>query len=727
MKSEIRPSNFEGRLLSEIQDPKLQPPRLTLVPRPTSSRFEVDPAALKRVAFGVRTWNSRSQIAGVLAAWLLISPTVFSEIIPAGRRINWDPGIPGGIPVRTTIYTNLTGMDKTGSADVTAAIQSALNTCPSNQVVKLPAGTFRIKGSLTMPNHVTLRGEGNSTVLKSHGAGVGLFTFGTSGIQWDPSSISTAISSGATAGSLSMELASPSGVSVGDYLVITEVNDPSFVSNKGTVNGPATWVDAWNTSGTRARGQIVEVTSVSSNIVGFTPALYSTYARTPWATRFAAQCQWSGVEDLKTSANNTGMERNFLFQCAAYCWVKNLECDYTDGDHVTLDWSYRCEIRRNHFHDAYLHTSGKFDNMIGLRSKTSACLVIDNIIRRLHVAVMCEWGAAGNVIAYNYDVGQFDQAVAAGNRWLPPSMNSNHGAHPQFNLFEGNCSQKFQADSYWGSSSHTTVFRNYFSGAGVAHPPYIGRGAEETKITAVLIQANRAIDIWELQSAYNIIGNVVGSAPLRSRGLVRKVVYPASRAYDNPPYCFTYGYTAESGGSAIALQNPTNTLIEHANYDAATGKIAWDPNILSHKLPASLFLAAKPSWFGDRPWPPIDPANPAAAVATNLPAGYRFVFGADPPSASSSRQAPKAIARATPAGGPAPLSVAFSSTGSFAPAGVVLSYNWTFGDGATSTAANPMHTYQSPGNYSARLTVSDGVSSASSGAITIGITAPGSQ
>ena len=39
--------------------------------------------------------------------------------------------------------------------------------------------------------------------------------------------------------------------------------------------------------------------------------------------------------------------------------------------------------------------------------------------------------------------------------------------------------------------SDTTVFRNYFSGAGVSHPPYSGRGAEVTGTTDVLIQGNR--------------------------------------------------------------------------------------------------------------------------------------------------------------------------------------------------------------------------------------------
>lgn len=660
---------------------------------------------------------------------LLIAP-LSAEIIPQDRRINWDPGIPGGIPERTEIYTTLTSIDKTGATDVTAAIQSALNSCPAGKVVKLPSGTFRIEGSIKMPSNVTLRGSGSSTVLTSFGSKAGLIQFGSSGLDWNPTSTTTTITGGASAGATSFTVASNSGISVGTYIVVTETNDPSYVSIDGTTNGAATWVDGWNTQGQRARGQIVEVTAVSGTTVSFKPALYSAYTRTPWATRFTAQCKWSGVEDLKTYANETKTDRNFLFQCAAYCWMKNVECDYTDGDHVSLDWSYRCEIRRCYIHDAYIHTSGSFDNMIGLRTKTTACLVIDNIIRRLHVSVMCEWGAAGNVIAYNYDEGNFDEAAAAGNRWLPVSMNSNHGAHPQFNLFEGNVSQKFQADAYWGSSSTTTVFRNYFSGSGVGHPPYKGRGVEDKAKTDVFIQGNRAIDIWELQSTHSVVGNIVGGSAIKARNAVRKVVNPAGRAYDNPPYCFSYGYVSESASGGTALQSPTTTLIEHGNWDVASGTINWDSAIADRSIPASLFLAEKPAWFGDLPFPPIDAARKTTVEPTDIPAGYRYINGIDPPSSGgggTTDKPPVVSANATPVSGDVPLAVTFSSSGSSDPEGKTITYSWVFGDGGTSTLANPTRTYSAAGTYKARLTVSDGTNTTTSSDITIVAIVPGSD
>jgi len=84
-----------------------------------------------------------------------------------------------------------------------------------------------------------------------------------------------------------------------------------------------------------------------------------------------------------------------------------------------------------------------------------------------------------------------------------------------------------------------------------------------------------------------------------------------------------------------------------------------------------------------------------------------------------SNQAPVAVFSATPTSGAAPLAVTFSSAGSLDPEGQPLTYAWDFGDSATSTAANPAHTYTQPGRYTVRLTVSDGVNQTVATSITI--------
>jgi PKD repeat protein len=54
-----------------------------------------------------------------------------------------------------------------------------------------------------------------------------------------------------------------------------------------------------------------------------------------------------------------------------------------------------------------------------------------------------------------------------------------------------------------------------------------------------------------------------------------------------------------------------------------------------------------------------------------------------------------------PTTGPYPRTVTFSNTST----GSITSYAWTFGDGGTSTAAAPSHSYAAPGKYTVSLTV----------------------
>ena len=82
-------------------------------------------------------------------------------------------------------------------------------------------------------------------------------------------------------------------------------------------------------------------------------------------------------------------------------------------------------------------------------------------------------------------------------------------------------------------------------------------------------------------------------------------------------------------------------------------------------------------------------------------------------------RAPLAKASANPDSGAAPLAVAFSSAGSTDPDGDAITYAWDFGDGGTSTSANPSHTYNTNGTYTAKLTVRD--SGGKTGSVTLPI------
>ena len=547
----------------------------------------------------------------------------WSGILDPTRAIDWSlAGIPGGIPNRTTVCSTIQASTYgNGTSDATAGIQAALNACPANQVVSLSAGTFRINTRLNIPSGVVLRGAGASqTILSAFGSssqGTGVVNLGSG----SPSSSSSAsITGGATAGSNSITLSTASGISVGSYLLITELNDSTYVTSTGN-EGNCSWCDQfW--SGTRARGQIVEVTSVTGTTVGVSPSLYSDYSLTPLATYFTASAKYAGVENLQVYANNTGYGANFAMNRCAYCWIKGVEGNYADGDHVEVYFSYRDEVRDSYFSNAYTHAPGTYDSALVVASKSSAVLVENNILERLHVSLMMEWGAAGNVFSYNYSFGNFD---ASATNVLMPDLNF-HGAHPQFNLMEGNVLASIYPDSIWGSSSHGTMFRNWATGMTRICNPLSGRGTIDCTGGHWAVQANRAIYVAGLSGGlgslyYNIVGNVAGSAALSAQmseyagggdAYAAAVVSPGSRSYSGTGYDYSFGYggAGDSSGycSSRASCAPYSTAFLHGNYSNANGSIGWDfHGTGSHTLPASFYKSSKPSWWGSLPWPAIGP------------------------------------------------------------------------------------------------------------------------
>ena len=90
----------------------------------------------------------------------------------------------------------------------------------------------------------------------------------------------------------------------------------------------------------------------------------------------------------------------------------------------------------------------------------------------------------------------------------------------------------------------------------------------------------------------------------------------------------------------------------------------------------------------------------------------------------TSNQSPIVVASASPGSGAPPLPVNFSSEGSVDPEGVQLTYLWDFGDGTTSTEANPSYTYLETGVYPVKLTVSDGELEAFSNTINVMVGSP---
>jgi len=96
-------------------------------------------------------------------------------------------------------------------------------------------------------------------------------------------------------------------------------------------------------------------------------------------------------------------------------------------------------------------------------------------------------------------------------------------------------------------------------------------------------------------------------------------------------------------------------------------------------------------------------------------------IGGSPPPPTN--QPPQVTISAAPVSGSAPLAVNFTSNASD-PDGYIASYNWTFGDGQTSTQANPSNLYSSAGSFTARLTVTDNAGASASVSTSITVSQP---
>jgi len=94
-----------------------------------------------------------------------------------------------------------------------------------------------------------------------------------------------------------------------------------------------------------------------------------------------------------------------------------------------------------------------------------------------------------------------------------------------------------------------------------------------------------------------------------------------------------------------------------------------------------------------------------------------FEFG----NGGGANQPPVAIASVTPDHGSAPLTVQFSSIDSYDLDGTISATSWDFGDGSSSTEANPSHTYTSVNVYQATLTVTDNDGATHSNTISVNV------
>ena len=555
---------------------------------------------------------------------------------PGGcRQIPWRAGSDlwngGTLPVYSG--TKCTGLvEGNGTTDNAPAIQSCLNNLGPQQAAVIPPGMYYVNALMSIPSNKALRGSGSNNCSQGKwlsgsfsgdvGAGSTCTTlkYGSSGaisFAGNYSRGSTVpLAGGYTKGSTSIVTASAPGVAVNSWIIVSEQQgdtDPVVTWNGGY--GNCTWCGENDNTG-YVMTQIVQVTSVNGNTVGISRPLYYTFKSSlrPHIMALSMGAQKAGVEHIKLwGFSNSRSDPHINVNGCIYCWVSGVETyntpDVAKAYPIYMQVSYGSEIRDSYFH--YGQGNGSDRNYgIGFFGPNSDHKVENNIYRENRHGYSLEGGGTGIVFLYNYvdDLHTDDLSYLA-------APYSSHGAHPYMNLFEGNVISHFVADNYWGSSSHTTLFRNWLWGDETGN--FSGFSSSAPSFGFV------ALEIGSYQTYYSVVGNVLGHTGLHTNWS-NATVFSAGCNWSSAPGSPTvYGLGCDSSSESGPYQaSVRNTAILHGNYDYKTGGVAFWDGGSAQALKASMYYSTKPAFFGTCAWPAFGPD--LSPITNTLPAKARY-------------------------------------------------------------------------------------------------------
>ena len=334
-----------------------------------------------------RARDAAGNITNSAPLTITVSNTQTTQIVglPADRLYDWNPGLNsvGGIPNRTTVFTTVFPGGN---------IQAAIDAAPPGQVVQLAAGTFTVNNYLLINKGITLRGTVDPVtnapltfLQKTNGATAGSYTatdyqpiiiVGPS--RYPQIGTSTNLTSDAVAGTYSVTLASTAGLSPGQFVILDEddYTSASFIALPNRNGSPTSakilasdrvvFMDhspsdpgddpfpdslTWFSRANRPLNELKEIASISGNTVTFTSPITITYtvSKTAQLTSYVDTfVKYAGIENLSLKGGSDGQVR---FEAAAYSWMKNVEDTLWLGDGVSINNSFRIEVRDSYIHD----------------------------------------------------------------------------------------------------------------------------------------------------------------------------------------------------------------------------------------------------------------------------------------------------------------------------------------------------------------------------------------
>ena len=590
------------------------------------------------------------------------------------RAVQWTTGSDlwnGGVLPNYSSVT-CTGLAGNGTTNDGPAIQACINSQPgtaaSPRAVLIPAGTYLVNSTVRLKSYVVLRGaqpepvsgkylptaDANATtIILGSGALITTQNFSYTSISGyngygalpSPSSLSGTPKKGDTTVTIGSGT-----VSVGTWMKIFGNDDPTLINVTGT-DGTCNWCG--DNSGFYVQQQIVQVTGINSgtggpgSVVAISKPLYyppytaavTTQGQTePAGAKYNTigfPTQKAGIENLRIDGSHSDIGANqiVLFQGCLYCWVKSAETFVTGSNsgsaHVELDFSYGNEIRDSYLHDQRSGASGSGYGVY-FQFTNGDHKVENNILRHNRHSIVYQGGGSGTAILYNY----LDDMYTDDPSYMG-SARTSHGAHPFFNLFEGNVMSHLTADDFWGSTSHNVYWRNWFW----------GDETENWTPSMSVLQSYPtspnsgfdAVDLYQGQEYYSVVGNVLGLTAIPTGANNSCSITSTAAPHTNWPKatlsltCATNncGYEQPSapgvftlGGALGSTATSSGTILRYGNYDYLSHGVAnWDGATANGSIPNSLYYTSKPAFFGTCRWPvagydqsPVSALNPAEAT-----------------------------------------------------------------------------------------------------------------
>lgn len=590
-----------------------------------------------------------------------------SGIIPGDRLADWRAGVtvgvPGGIPNNRTNLIDVTkepyNADDTGAADAQPAIMQAIAKAVDNDVVYLPPGKYRVDKAIAISkSNITLRGAGPDKTFvmaanSGRGGAIDVYFITSKGGWWDQNAPKLSITGSPVKGATVLTLADtkvldalPAG-GVGQMVKMAVKND-----RKLPVIAPANY--------DYLRSHATRVVERNGNNVTISPPLLFDLPESlaPILKPVVGQIERVGVEDMTVDGTNSKTRHALVMVNQAHgCWLKNLAVVNVPNYHIWVNDSVQCEVRRCYVNKRNVPMG---PDGAGIMSGGSSFLLVeDNLITEAfpHIEVN---STCGSVFAYNFCDDKGIQGDLLGG-----SINTNHGAHNSFNLYEGNVAPKLQCDGYHGSGSHDTLFRNWIHGT-----------SEKCNQFWVCVNLNR------FTRNYSIVGNVLGkkghtwqydsgdAAFNYGQHLIFAFGFPgmgnggfngtaqlskgkAWVDWDKVVNCEAGKGPGPNGFQELDLDVKATTLLK-GNFNYKDNGVPESESLGAEKLPPSLYLKEKPAFFGPLAWPAYGPdADPEK---NKIPAqlAYEKNLPYYPPNPEDWNKAPKSAEPGPGASAPAP-------------------------------------------------------------------------